>query len=152
MKYKLKLDIFEGPLDLLLYLIKKNDIDIRDIPITQITEQYMEYIEMMKMLDLDIVGDFLIIRAVRESDGFCIALSDEEIMKSRDYIAKEEGLLLCPEGAATAAAYKRALVDGLISQNDTAVLYNCATGLKYPMGAVANSLDKNKPIDYSQFT
>ena len=51
MKYKLKLDIFEGPLDLLLYLIKKNDLDIRDIPITRITEQYMEFIEMMQMLE-----------------------------------------------------------------------------------------------------
>jgi segregation and condensation protein A len=63
MGYKLKLDMFEGPLDLLLYLIKKNDIDICDIPIAQITEQYMEYIEMMKMLDLEVVGDFLVMAA-----------------------------------------------------------------------------------------
>ena len=63
MSYKLKLDIFEGPLDLLLYLIKKNDLDIKDIPIANITEQYLEYIEMMKLLDLDIVGDFLVMAA-----------------------------------------------------------------------------------------
>ncbi len=63
MSYKLKLDMFEGPLDLLLYLIKKNQIDIYDIPISEITEQYMEYIEMMKMLNLDIVGDFLVMAA-----------------------------------------------------------------------------------------
>ncbi|MBI3616909.1 MAG: segregation/condensation protein A, partial [Candidatus Omnitrophica bacterium] len=63
MGYKLKLEIFEGPLDLLLYLIKKNDIDINDIPISQITEQYMQYISMMKMLDLDVVGDFLVMAA-----------------------------------------------------------------------------------------
>ena len=63
MGYKLKLDVFEGPLDLLLYLIKKNDIDISDIPIAAITEQYMEYIEMMKLLDLDIIGDFLVMAA-----------------------------------------------------------------------------------------
>ena len=63
MGYKLKLDIFEGPLDLLLYLIKKDDIDITDIPISQVTDQYMQYIEMMKMLDLDIVGDFLVMAA-----------------------------------------------------------------------------------------
>jgi len=63
MSYKLKLDIFEGPLDLLLYLIKKNEMDICDIPIAQITDQYMEYIEMMKMLDLDIVGEFLVMAA-----------------------------------------------------------------------------------------
>ena len=63
MSYKLKLDIFEGPLDLLLYLIKKDDVDICDIPIASITEQYMAYIEMMKMLDLEIVGDFLVMAA-----------------------------------------------------------------------------------------
>ncbi len=63
MSYKIKLDIFEGPLDLLLFLIKKDDIDIYDIPITEVTEQYMEYIEMMKLLDLDIVGDFLVMAA-----------------------------------------------------------------------------------------
>jgi len=63
MGYKLKLDIFEGPLDLLLFLIKKNDLDITDIPITSITEQYMQYIDMMKMLDLDMVGDFLVMAA-----------------------------------------------------------------------------------------
>ncbi len=63
MSYKLKLDIFEGPLDLLLFLIKKNDIDIYDIPIVKVTEQYLEYIEMMKMLDLEVVGEFLVMAA-----------------------------------------------------------------------------------------
>jgi len=63
MNYKIHLEKFEGPLDLLLYLIKKNDIDIRDIPIAVITDQYMEYIEMMKMLDLEVVGDFLVMAA-----------------------------------------------------------------------------------------
>lgn len=63
MNYKVKLEFFEGPLDLLLYLIKKDDIDICNIPIAQITEQYMQYIEMMKMLDLEIVGDFLVMAA-----------------------------------------------------------------------------------------
>jgi segregation and condensation protein A len=63
MSYKLKLEIFEGPLDLLLYLIKKNDLNVCDIPIAQVTQQYMEYIEMMQMLNLDIVGDFLVMAA-----------------------------------------------------------------------------------------
>ncbi|MFA5261261.1 MAG: segregation/condensation protein A, partial [Candidatus Omnitrophota bacterium] len=63
MSYKLKLDMFEGPLDLLLYLIKKNDINVYDIPIAKITDQYMEYIEMMKLLDLEFVGDFLVMAA-----------------------------------------------------------------------------------------
>lgn len=63
MGYKLNLEIFEGPLDLLLYLIKKDEIDIYNIPIAKVAEQYLEYIEMMKMLDLDIVGDFLVMAA-----------------------------------------------------------------------------------------
>ena len=63
MSYKLKLDIFEGPLDLLLYLIKKNDIDICDIPIAQITDQYLEYIDLMKLMDLEVIGDFLVMAA-----------------------------------------------------------------------------------------
>ena len=63
MSYKLTLDVFEGPLDLLLYLIKKSDIEICDIPIAEITDQYMEYIEMMKMLDLEVVGEFLVMAA-----------------------------------------------------------------------------------------
>lgn len=63
MNYKIHLEKFEGPLDLLLYLVKKNDIDIKDIPIAMITDQYMEYIHMMKMLDLEVVGDFLVMAA-----------------------------------------------------------------------------------------
>lgn len=98
------------------------------------------------------VGDFLIIRAVRESGGFAMALPDDEIMSVRNAIAKEEGFLLCPEGAATAAAYKRALKEGLVTEDETAVLYNCATGLKYPLDPVHNKIDKDKEIDYSQFS
>ena len=97
------------------------------------------------------VGDFLIIRAVRESGGFGMAVSDEQITEVRDHIAKEEGLLLCPEGAATAVAYKNALEQGLVDKDETAVLYNCATGLKYPMAKVNNDLDKNQAVDYTLF-
>ncbi|NLE65486.1 MAG: segregation/condensation protein A [Elusimicrobia bacterium] len=63
MGHTFQLDLFEGPLDLLLYLIKKNEIDICDIPISRITEQYLEYIEMMKVLDLDGIGEFLVMAA-----------------------------------------------------------------------------------------
>jgi len=58
--YKVKLDAFEGPLDLLLYLIRKNEVNIYDIPIKLITEQYLGYIEMMRELDLDVAGEFLV--------------------------------------------------------------------------------------------
>ncbi|TCO78387.1 threonine synthase [Chromatocurvus halotolerans] len=95
------------------------------------------------------VGDFLIIRAVRESGGFCMALDDDVIMATRDRIAQEEGLLLCPEGAATAAACARALKEGLISDADSVVLWNCATGLKYPLPPVDRHLDchADNPLD-----
>lgn len=63
MGYEVKLEIFEGPLDLLLHLIKKNEIDIYDIPIALITEQYLSHIEMMKSLNLDIAGEFLVLAA-----------------------------------------------------------------------------------------
>ena len=95
------------------------------------------------------VGDFLILRAVRESGGFAIAVPDEAILAARDEVAGREGLLLCPEGAATYAAYKQALSDGRIAPSERAVLYNCATGLKYPMPSVARSLDKDAPIDFA---
>lgn len=63
MAYKIKLDIFEGPLDLLLHLIKKNEVDICDIPIAHITEQYLGYIDMMKEMNLDLAGEFLVMAA-----------------------------------------------------------------------------------------
>ena len=97
------------------------------------------------------VGDFLILRAVRESGGAAIAVEDAHLMGIRDRIAAEDGVLLCPEGAATAAAYQIAMEKGLVSADEKAVLFNCATGLKYPMPPVDSPLDKNVPIDYSQF-
>lgn len=57
--YKIKLPVFEGPFDLLLYLIKKNEIDIYDIPISQITHEYLEYIKLLQLLDLEIAGEFI---------------------------------------------------------------------------------------------
>ncbi|MDF7824158.1 segregation/condensation protein A [Pontiellaceae bacterium B12227] len=61
--YKVQLEVFEGPLDLLLYLIKKDEVDIYDIPIGRITDQYMEYLSLMKVLDLNIAGDFIVMSA-----------------------------------------------------------------------------------------
>jgi len=61
MGYEIKLDIFEGSLDLLLYLIKKNEINIYDIPITLITEQYLKHLEIMKSLNLDLAGEYLVL-------------------------------------------------------------------------------------------
>ena len=61
--YKIKLPEFEGPMDLLLHLIRENKVDIYDIPISLITGQYLQYIEIMKELDLEIAGEFLVMAA-----------------------------------------------------------------------------------------
>ncbi len=97
------------------------------------------------------VGDFLILRAVRESNGFAIAIDDEVITQAVIEVGQAEGLLLCPEGAATYAAYKQALEQGLVTTDETVILFNCATGLKYPLEAAPQSLDRHQAIDYSQF-
>lgn len=63
MSYKVKLEIFEGPLDLLLYLVKQNHLEIETIPIASITDQYLRYLELMQALDLEIAGEFLVVAA-----------------------------------------------------------------------------------------
>lgn len=63
MAYRVKLQNFEGPLDLLLFLIKKNEVDIYDIPIAEITSQYLEYVEIIKLLDLESAGEFILLAA-----------------------------------------------------------------------------------------
>jgi threonine synthase len=95
------------------------------------------------------VGDFLILRAVRESEGFAIAVSDEAIDRARADAATDDGLLLCPEGAATFAAYRHALQDGRVSTDDRVVLFNCGSGLKYPMPDRAGYVDADQRVDYA---
>ncbi|RYG99752.1 MAG: threonine synthase [Alphaproteobacteria bacterium] len=95
------------------------------------------------------VGDFLILDAVRASNGFAMAVSDAAIVQAVDDAARKDGLLLCPEGGATLAAWREALARGLISPDDRALLFNCATGLKYPMADQSRTLDKDAPIDFA---
>lgn len=97
------------------------------------------------------VGDFLMLRAVRESGGFAIAVDDADILAARDEVAHREGLLLCPEGAATYAAYKQALAGGQVQSHETAVLFNCASGLKYELPPVERRIDLQQPMDASIF-
>ena len=97
------------------------------------------------------VGDFLIIRAIRESNGFAISVSDENIMDARDRVAAVDGCFLCPEGAATMSAYEKAMSLKLITSNEKVILFNCATGLKYPLPEVTNTINKNKEVNYGQF-
>lgn len=94
------------------------------------------------------VGDFLILDAVRESNGFAVAVSDEAINEAHQQCASTEGILLCPEGAATLAALKQELKSGRIKSDEQVMLFNCATGLKYPMQASHHRIDLNQPIDY----
>jgi len=61
MTYKVKLDTFEGPLDLLLFLIKKNEVDIYDIPVSKITQQFLEYLDIIKLLDIEFASDFILL-------------------------------------------------------------------------------------------
>jgi threonine synthase len=95
------------------------------------------------------VGDFLILRAVRESGGFAIAVSDAELTAAVDEAAASDGLLLCPEAGATLAACDKALRKGLIRREDRVVLFNCATGLKYPMADASKRLDRTRPIEHA---
>ena len=95
------------------------------------------------------IGDFLILRAVRESSGFAIAVDDDAIAAAQAEAARIEGLLLCPEGAATLAAYQQACADGRVGPGERALLFNCATGLKYPMPPSVNRIDCRAPIDWA---
>jgi threonine synthase len=95
------------------------------------------------------IGDFLILRAVRESGGFAVAVGDEAITAAIEEVARTEGLLLCPEGAATYAALKQGLADGRIGRGEQAVLFNCATGLKYPLPPSERTLDRTRPVDFA---
>jgi threonine synthase len=82
------------------------------------------------------IGDFLILRALRESGGFAVAVDDAAILAARQTVGREEGILLCPEGAATCAAYVQELRSGRIHPGERAVLFNCASGLKYDLPPV----------------
>ena len=128
-------------------------------PIVKAWEEGTEFAEFWENAETDAsgirvpaaLGDFMILKAVRESGGFAIAVSDEDIHRMVEGIGHEDGLLLCPEGAATAAACKVALERSLISVDDTIVLFNTATGLKYPMPEVTSLIDKDTEIDYRMF-
>jgi threonine synthase len=95
------------------------------------------------------VGDFLILDAVRASGGRALAVSDAALMQAVEDAGKKDGLLLCPEGGATLAAYRDALAAGLVDAEEKAVLFNCATGLKYPLADQSRFLDRHAPVDWA---
>ena len=77
------------------------------------------------------IGDYLVLAALRESGGGAVTVSDDEIMTWVRDVAALEGLFMCPEGAATAAALHRLLADGAVSPEETVLLLNTGSGLKY---------------------
>jgi threonine synthase len=95
------------------------------------------------------IGDFLILRAIRDSGGFACAVPDAAIEAARTEVARREGLLLCPEGAATYAALRQELASGRIGRTERVVLFNCGSGLKYEMPRAEAALDLARPIDYA---
>jgi segregation and condensation protein A len=91
MAYKIKTDIFEGPLDLLLHLIRKNEVDIYDIPISKITEQYMEYLDILKALDLNVAGEFILMASTLTHIKSKMLLPvEEEEEEADDYDPRDE--------------------------------------------------------------
>jgi segregation and condensation protein A len=93
MNYEIKLDIFQGPLDLLLYLIKKNEIDIYNIPIAIITEQYLEYLDLMKSMNLDVAGEYLVMAStlihIKSKMLLPVHEDEEEDVDPRDELTQQ---------------------------------------------------------------
>ena len=96
------------------------------------------------------VGDFLILRAVRESGGRAIAVEEEALQRATAESALQDGVLLCPEGGATLAAWREAVAQGWVEAGEKAVLFNCATGLKYPLPDRSDTLDKDNLPDLAR--
>lgn len=97
--YEVSLELFEGPLDLLLFLVKKSDLDVHNIPIAYITKEYLAYIELMKDLDLDIAGEFLVMAATLMA------------IKSRSLLPSEQAGLETEEGPNPAAELAQKLLE-----------------------------------------
>jgi len=90
---KIKLDIFEGPLDLLLYLIKKNHINIYDIPIVSVVEQYLQFLELMKFVDINVASEYLVMAATLISIKSKMLLPQEQIQEEEQQIDPREELV-----------------------------------------------------------
>jgi threonine synthase len=92
------------------------------------------------------VGDFLVLAVLRASGGFGITVTDEEIVAAQQAMGAAEGILLCPEGAGCYAAWRKALADGRIGRDERALLFDTATGLKYPLPPAGKRIDKANPV------
>lgn len=99
--YQVKLEVFEGPLDLLLYLIRKNEIDIYNIPIAEITEQYLEYLDQMQSLDINIASEFILMAAT------LLHMKSELLLPSGSLVNEEEMMLTREELVRQLLEYKK---------------------------------------------
>jgi len=92
---RIQLPLFEGPLDLLLYLIKRDKIDIHDIPIAPITRRYMEYLELMKQLNLDVAGEFMVMAAtlIHIKSKMLVPIEPTEAAGEEEYVDPREELV-----------------------------------------------------------
>jgi threonine synthase len=125
-------------------------------PIVRAFDQGMEFAEPWKdghsiipgVRVPSTIGDFLILRALRESNGFAIAIDDDEAEPARRELAASDGIHLSPEGAATLVACRHAIAEGRVKRTERVVLFNCATGLKYDLAFTSQHLDRHQPIDF----
>ncbi len=85
MSYRVRLDVFEGPLDLLLHLVKKNEVDLSDLPVATITDQYISYIDLLQQLDLDRAGEYLVMAAT------LLHLKSRLLLPSEEVVDEESG-------------------------------------------------------------
>lgn len=163
--HSIKLDVFEGPLDLLLYLIKKDEIDIYDIPIARITGQYLEYLRLMETLDLEIAGEYLVVAAtlIRIKSGMLLPrdplTEDEEdprdelvraLLEYRKY--KEVSLELREREAQNRGVYGRSdLVDPVSLTKDEFVnnysLYDLLSAFKDVLDRVEEEIYCEVAVD-----
>lgn len=98
------------------------------------------------------IADYLILDVIAESGGWAEAVSDAAIIAATAKLARQQGLGMCPEGAATYVVYEAARARGDIQPDERVVLFNCATGLKYPLPSNAPVLDAVRPIDWSKLS
>ena len=89
MSYRIRLEVYEGPLDLLLHLIRKEELNICDISISRVAEQYVEYINLMRVLDLDIAGEFLVMASTLMHIKSRMLLPDEEFPEEEEEDPRE---------------------------------------------------------------
>lgn len=95
------------------------------------------------------LGDFLILRVIYESDGFGSAVTDDDVDSTRAQVARSDGVMLSPEGAACVAAYRNEIASGRVGRHERAVIFNTATGLRSPMAPVRRHIDAARPVDYA---